>query len=62
MHCAAVLHGVEDTVTDPAMSQKLFDVAKSKDKKLVLLKDTLHAECMLKDEAYEHLGEWFSKR
>ena len=57
-----ILHGAADTVTDPAFSQKMYDVAKSHDKTLRLYDDTLHAECMLKEPAFRDLEVWFSTR
>ncbi|XAR51539.1 2-acylglycerol O-acyltransferase [Bertholletia excelsa] len=38
-----ILHGVADTVTDPAVSKSLFEKARSSDKRLNLYKDAYHA-------------------
>eukprot|EP00747_Dinoflagellata_sp_TGD_P217369 gnl/TRDRNA2_/TRDRNA2_89770_c0_seq3.p1 gnl/TRDRNA2_/TRDRNA2_89770_c0~~gnl/TRDRNA2_/TRDRNA2_89770_c0_seq3.p1 ORF type:complete len:126 (-),score=7.94 gnl/TRDRNA2_/TRDRNA2_89770_c0_seq3:58-435(-) len=39
-----VLHGAMDKVTDPKMSQRLFDEARSEDKKIRMYEGAYHAE------------------
>ncbi|CAN8300105.1 unnamed protein product [Cochlearia groenlandica] len=38
-----ILHGEDDTVTDPSVSKELYEKAKSEDKKIVLYKEAYHA-------------------
>ena len=38
-----ILHGKEDKVTDPSVSQALYEKANSRDKKLNLYTDAYHA-------------------
>lgn len=59
-----VLHGSDDSVTDPAASKKLYDEASSTDKNIVLYEGLLHDLLFEpeKEEIMERIVSWLRSR
>jgi alpha-beta hydrolase superfamily lysophospholipase len=52
-----ILHGEADIITDPSVSEALYEKAKSLDKKLILYKDAYHS--LLEGESDELIFQVF---
>ena len=59
-----IMHGAEDRITDPAMSQILFDRCSCRDKEIKIIEGAWHALLLdtCRKEVFDTMDEWITQR